>query len=305
VVDGKNEAAYLSLNLAELRSRSERALAGLARCAVCARACLVDRRSWPADACGTGRWARVASWFPHFGEEPPISGWRGSGTIFFAGCNLDCVYCQNYDISQQRSGDEVSDAGLAEIMLALQQQGCHNINLVSPSHVVPQVLAALTLAVLAGLRLPIVYNSGGYDSLATLRLLDGIVDIYMPDAKYDDDEIGQQLSEVPHYARVNRLALKEMHRQVGDLQVDASGIARRGLLVRHLVLPEDLAGTAGVARFLAGELSPDTYVNVMAQYRPCYRASEHAALRRRPTAGEYAAALRAARAAGLERGLAG
>ena len=294
--------AYLSLRVAELQSRAERALAGLSRCAACAVACLADRQSGLAGQCRTGRYARVSSYFPHHGEEPPISGWRGSGTIFFSGCNLRCIYCQNHDISQSDEGREVTDRQLAEIMLALQDLGCHNINLVSPSHVVPQFLAALALAVPAGLRLPIVYNTGGYDSLATLRLLDGIVDIYMPDAKYDDDKIGARLSGVPHYARVNRLVLKEMHRQVGVLRVDDRGIAVRGLLIRHLVLPSNLSGTAGVSRFIATELSRDTYVNVMSQYRPCYNAGQVESLRRRITRDEYVAAIGAARSAGLWKG---
>lgn len=262
----------------------------------------MDRLAGPAGSCHTGRRARVASYFPHHGEEPPISGWRGSGTIFFARCNLACVYCQNSDISQADDGVEVADEQLAGMMLELQAMGCHNINLVSPSHVVPQFLAALALAVPAGLSLPIVYNTGGYDSLATLRLLDGIVDIYMPDAKYDDDAIAAQFSGVPHYVKVNRLCLKEMHRQVGDLR-PIDGVAARGLLVRHLVLPEGLAGTEGVVRFIAEEISPYTYVNVMPQYRPCYQAFRYPSLRRRITDGEYAAALRSARSVGLWRGL--
>lgn len=288
--------------MAELQARAARGLASLGRCAGCARACLADRRSGPAGACRTGRSARVASYFAHHYEEPPISGYRGSGTIFFSGCNLRCVYCQNHEISQGGEGVEVSDDELAEMMLQLQRAGCHNINLVSPSHVVPQFLSALARAVAAGFRLPIVYNSGGYDSLATLRLLDGIVDIYMPDAKYDDARIAEQLSGVRHYPRVNRLVLKEMHRQVGDLQVDSSGVAVRGLLVRHLVLPEGLAGTAGIARFIASELSPNTYLNVMAQYHPCYQADRFESLRRRTTRAEYLDAVREARLAGLLRG---
>lgn len=296
------EPAYLALGAAELQSRAWRALAGLARCTVCAVACLADRRSGVTGNCRAGRYARVSSAFPHFGEEPPISGSRSSGTIFFSGCNLQCIYCQNHDISQTDDGLEVGDQELADTMLRLQSAGCHNINLVSPSHVVPQFLAALALAVPAGLRLPIVYNTGGYDSLATLRLLDGIVDIYMPDAKYDDDRVGEQLSGVRHYARANRLVLKEMHRQVGDLQLDVEGVAVRGLLVRHLVLPGGLAGTPGIARFIATELSRDTYLNVMPQYRPCHRAGRVEVLRRRITWDEYAGAIAAASSAGLWRG---
>jgi len=299
----KTYPSYLSLSPAELQSRVAQALRGLSRCTGCALACLVDRRSGPSGQCRTGRYARVSSFFAHFGEEPPISGWRGSGTIFFSGCNLRCIYCQNYDISQSNDGREVTERQLADSMLRLQELGCHNINLVSPSHVVPQFLAALALAVPDGLRLPIVYNSGGYDSLATLRLLDGIVDIYMPDAKYDDDQIGMRLSGIPHYAKVNRLVLKEMHRQVGVLRVDKNGVAVRGLLIRHLVLPTDLGGTAGIVRFIASELSRDTYVNVMSQYRPCYEASRCEPLRRRITEDEYSKAIRAARSVGLWRGL--
>ncbi len=299
------KAAYLSLGLPELRARAERALEGLARCVVCARACLVDRTAGPSGFCRTGRYARVSSFFPHFGEETPISGHRGSGTIFFSGCNLDCVYCQNFEISHGDEGREVTDSQLAAMMLSLQEMGCHNVNLVSPSHVVPQFLAALAPAVEAGFRLPIVYNTGGYDSLPTLRLLDGIVDIYMPDAKYDDDRTAERLSGIRNYVRVNRLALKEMHRQVGDLQLDDAGIAVRGLLVRHLVLPNGMAGTPGVVRFLARQLSTDTYVNVMPQYHPCYRAAEFRGLGRRITREEYEEALSSARSAGLRRGLPG
>ncbi len=297
----QGQPAYLTLGVEEIRRRAERALACLGHCTVCARVCGVNRLAGPTGPCRTGRYARVASYFPHFGEEPPLVGRRGSGTIFFAGCNLNCVFCQNYSISHGDEGAPVSDQDLATIMLELQAFGCHNINLVSPSHVVPQFLAALAIAVAAGLRLPIVYNTGGYDSLATLRLLDGIVDIYMPDAKYDDDAVAAHFSGVPRYSRINRLCLKEMHRQVGDLQ-PATGVAKRGLLVRHLVLPAGLAGTPGVARFLATEISRDTYLNVMSQYRPCYRASEFPPLDRRPTQAEYAEAVRAARAAGLWRG---
>jgi len=297
--------AYLALGAEELQDRAKRAMASLAGCTICPRACRVNRLAGERGWCRAGRYARVASYFPHPGEEEPISGWRGSGTVFFAGCNLACVYCQNWEISQRDEGQEVTEEELAEIMLRLQAEGCHNINLVSPTHAVPQVLAALALAVPAGLRLPIVYNSGGYDSLATLRLLDGIVDIYMPDAKYDDDQVGQELSGVPAYVQVNRLALKEMHRQVGDLQLDDRGLAIRGLLVRHLVLPAGLSGAAGVFRFLASELSTDTYVNVMAQYRPCYQASRFEPLRRRVTRTEYERAVAAARSAGLWRGFPG
>jgi len=294
---------YLSLPILEIRERARRALDRLSRCTICPRVCLVDRTSGDLGFCRTDRRARVASYFPHHGEEPPISGWRGSGTIFFSGCNLACVYCQNSEISQSREGQEVTDEQLAAIMLRLQSMGCHNVNLVSPSHVVPQFLSALALAVEEGFRLPIVYNTGGYDSLASLRLLDGIVDIYMPDAKYGDDRVAQRLSGIREYVQVNRKAILEMHRQVGDLQLGEDGIATRGLLVRHLVLPERLAGTPRVVQFLASDVSANSYVNIMAQYRPCFRALGDRQLGRTITAREYREAIAAARSAGLRRGL--
>ncbi len=222
---------------------------------------------------------------------------------FFSGCNLHCLYCQNHEISQSSAGDEVSDRQLAEMMLALQEVDCHNINLVSPSHVVAQVLAALLLAVPQGLRLPLVYNTGGYDSMVSLRLLDGVVDIYMPDMKYTDARTGQELSGVRHYPQVNRIAVREMHRQVGDLILDERGVAVKGLLVRHLVLPGNLAGTAAAVRFLVDEVSHHSYVNILDQYHPCCRAHSRPPLDRRVTALEFAEAVRLASAAGLHRGL--
>lgn len=245
--------------------------------------------------------ARVASFGPHHGEEDPLRGWAGSGTIFFAGCNLRCQFCQNHDISQGPVGHEVDAAELAEMMLALQRQGCHNINLVSPSHVVGPILEALVVAAGRGLRLPLVYNTGGYDSLEALALLDGVIDIYMPDMKYSDTRTARRYSRVLAYPRVNRQAVREMHRQVGDLVLDDRGLAVRGLLVRHLVLPGGLAGTSDIARFLAEEISRDTYLNVMDQYRPAFRASAFPPLDRRLTADEYRQAVRAARRAGLWR----
>jgi putative pyruvate formate lyase activating enzyme len=246
----------------------------------------------------------VSSYGPHFGEEDPLRGSRGSGTIFFARCNLQCLFCQNYDISQYGYGEPTTPEQLAAIMLELQDQGCHNINLVSPTHVVAQILSALLIAAQAGLNIPLVYNTGGYDALETLALLDGVVDIYMPDMKYADATIGRQLSGIPDYPQVNRAAVREMHRQVGDLQIDRRGIARRGLLVRHLVLPAGLAGTSEIVRFLASEVSTHTYLNLMDQYRPCYRAhqaSQFPELGRRLTPTEYSDALRAANQAGLTR----
>ncbi len=295
------EAAYLELlHSGELKRRVAEAYACLEACDLCGRECGVNRRESSAGAgCHTGEQAIMSSYGPHFGEEEPLVGSGGSGTIFFTWCNLRCQFCQNYQISQEGEGHEVEPQELARIMLALQAQGCHNINLVSPSHVVPQILAGLLVASEAGLRLPLVYNTGGYDLLKTLALLDGVVDIYMPDMKYADSDVGRRLSKVGNYATVNQAAVKEMHRQVGDLAVDTRGVARRGLLVRHLVLPEGLAGTDQIVRFLRDEISPNTYINVMAQYRPCYRACDVPPLDRRPTTHEYAEAVRLAQEAGL------
>ncbi len=261
----------------------------------------MDRLAGDLGVCRTGARAVVASYHPHFGEESVLRGTRGSGTIFFCWCNLRCVYCQNYEISQRGDGLPVDAEELAEMMLSLQRRGCHNVNLVTPSHVIPQILRAVALAAERSLRLPLVYNTGGYDDVRALRLLDGVVDIYMPDAKYADSEVGRRLSRVRDYPERNREAIKEMHRQVGDLVIGADGLARRGLLVRHLVLPGDLAGTRAVARFLAREVSPDTYVNLMDQYYPAYRAFRYPPLDRRLTRREYLTALEAARAEGLWR----
>jgi putative pyruvate formate lyase activating enzyme len=251
--------------------------------------------------CHTGVQAVVHSYGPLHGEEDPLRGTRGSGTIFFAWCNLRCVYCQNWDISQKGIGREVSAQELAGMMLELQAIGCHNVNLVSPSHVVAQVIAAVAIAAEKGLRLPLVYNTGGYDSPEALKLLEGIVDIYMPDMKYADPENARHYSRARNYVEVNRAAVKEMHSQAGDLVLDENGIARRGLLVRHLVLPGDLAGTAELASFLARRVSANTYVNLMDQYHPCYRADRYPPLDRSLSTEEYALALDEARRAALHR----
>jgi putative pyruvate formate lyase activating enzyme len=296
--------AYSLLTSETLCDRARAALSRLQSCDICPRRCDVDRMRDARGFCRTGRWARVASYTPHFGEEAPLVGRAGSGTIFFSGCNLACVFCQNYDISQQDAGREVSAEALARMMLSLQDCGCHNINFVTATHIVPQILEALVLARDGGLSLPLVYNSGGYDSVETLRLLEGIFDIYMPDAKYGLDEAALQYSQAPGYTAIMKAALQEMHRQVGDLALDGDGLAVCGLLVRHLVLPEGAAGTAEVVRFLSEEISKNTYLNVMAQYRPQYNACRFSELCRPITGREYAHALRLAAAAGLTRGLA-
>jgi len=284
-----------------LRERVNAAVIRLEKCSLCPHQCGVDRVAGDAGWCRTSREAVVASYGAHLGEEGPLVGRRGSGTVFFANCNLECLFCQNYSISRMGEGRRVSREELANMMVSLQARGCHNINLVSPSHVVPQLLEALELAVQSGLRIPLVYNSGGYDSVETLRMLDGVVDIYMPDMKYSDAETARQLSGIEYYPEINRAAVKEMHRQVGDLEIDGQGVARRGLLVRHLVLPEDLAGTKATVDFLSREISRNTYLNIMAQYHPCYRASGIAGLDRRVSSMEFAEALSLARAAGLNR----
>ena len=286
-----------------LRERAEAALARLECCDICPRGCGVNRLEGELGYCRSGRYARISSFTPHFGEERPLVGAHGSGTIFMTGCNLRCVYCQNYDISQLGEGREVSPEKLAEMMVCLADGGCHNINFVTPTHFVPQILEALVPAVELGLCLPLVYNSGGYDSVETLRLLEGIFDIYMPDAKYGSDAAAKKYSDAADYTGVMKAAIREMHRQVGPLEVDDDGVAVRGLLVRHLVLPENLAGTAEVVRFLAEEVSPETYLNVMAQYHPCFKAYSYPELSRPITLREYAEAVNLARVAGLDRGI--
>ena len=269
-------------------------------CDLCARHCGVDR-SQHVGFCRTGRLARVASYGPHLGEEAPLRGRAGSGTVFFSRCNLRCVFCQNHEISQRPVGLELAPEDLAAVFLAVQDSGCHNLNLVSPTHVMAPVLEALVLAAEAGLRLPIVYNTGGYDSPEALALLDGVVDIYMPDMKYDDAYVSRRLSHAAVYPQANQRAVREMHRQVGDLRINEHGLAERGLIVRHLVLPDGLAGTEGIVRFLASEISPDTYLNLMNQYRPDFLAPQYPALHRPTTASEFDAAVRLARRAGLRR----
>jgi len=280
--------------------RVRQAQAALTDCNLCAWQCGIDRTQM-VGVCRTGTRASVASAFPHMGEEAPLTGRHGSGTIFFARCNMRCQFCQNHDISQADAGEPVEPDQLAGLMLRLQAMGCHNINFVSPSHVIAPIIAAVAIAAQAGLSIPLVYNTGGYDSLAGLALLDGIIDIYMPDMKYADAKLARRYSKISDYPARNRVAVREMHRQVGDLELDGDGIARRGLLVRHLVLPDDVAGTAAIVRWLAEDISPNTYINVMGQYRPAWRvkAQDIAPLNRPVSSGEVRAAQRLAREAGL------
>lgn len=270
-------------------------------CQICPHHCRVDRRHGELGLCRTADKPLVASYGPHFGEEDPLVGQHGSGTIFFSHCNLFCIFCQNWEISHGGEGEEIEVEDLAEIMLRLQAQGCHNINFVTPSHQVPMILAALPRAIAGGLRVPLVYNTGGYDLVATLQLLDGIIDIYMPDFKFWKEEIAADICNAPDYPEVARQALKEMHRQVGDLVLDEQEVACRGVLVRHLVLPDGLAGTKEIMHFLARDISPRTYVNVMGQYRPCGRAYENPSLAKFLSGEEHRKALEIAREAGLTR----
>ncbi|UCH51238.1 MAG: radical SAM protein [Chloroflexota bacterium] len=295
-------AAYLELyHNGKLAEKVEAAKALLKNCQVCPHHCGVNRLAGEIGKCRTAGAAVVSSYGPHFGEEAPLVGKHGSGTIFFTNCNLKCLFCQNHKISQLGEGTEVNKEELAKMMLDLQSRGCHNINFVSPTHVVPQILEALEIAVNQGLRLPLVYNSGGYDSVKTLKILDGIVDIYMPDMKYSDEKTAEELSGINNYPYINQAALKEMHRQVGDLQTDKDGIAIKGLLIRHLVLPHGLAGTKETIKFVAEEISQNSYVNVMAQYHPCYKAFQIPQLARPLSKQEFLEAVEMAISAGINR----
>jgi putative pyruvate formate lyase activating enzyme len=298
--------AYRYLSRSTLAERVERALAALADCRACPRDCRVNRLENKWAACKTGRYAVVSSHFPHFGEEDCLRGWNGSGTIFFGHCNLRCVFCQNFDISQAiRPGTQPGHRPqeIAAMMLALQARGCHNINLVTPEHVVPQIVEALVPAIEGGLSLPLVYNTSAYDSLESLALMDGLVDIYMPDFKYWSAEASARYLKAADYADAARAAIKEMHRQVGPLVTDNDGLAKRGLLIRHLVMPGCLDETRHILEWIAAELGPDTYVNLMDQYYPAGKvtAATFAEIHRRLKAGEFAEARRIARDLGLRR----
>lgn len=292
------EPAYLALHrTGELQRRAEDAVGGLEACYVCPRDCGVNRLNEETAACKTGRYAQVSSYFPHMGEEDCLRGWRGSGTIFFSMCNLRCVFCQNFDISQEKKGPETNPLELASMMLELQEAGCHNINFVTPEHVVPQVLEGLVIAVEAGLRLPIVYNTSAYDSLDSMRLLDGVVDIYMPDFKFWDTQLSLRYLKAKDYAEAAGRVVKEMYRQVGPLKFDERGLAKRGVLVRHLVMPGFLNETRQIFEFLVAEIGPDLYINVMDQYRPAGKvnAGQYAEINRGLQTSEFKEALQLAR----------
>ncbi|MCI0455259.1 MAG: radical SAM protein [Candidatus Dadabacteria bacterium] len=288
-----------------LEEKVEQALQVLQRCEVCPRNCRINRLENKTAVCRTGRYAYVASAFPHFGEEDCLRGWRGSGTIFFSFCNLKCVFCQNFDISWEGNGIIATPTELARVMISLQKQGCHNINFVTPEHIVPQIMEAIPLAIEMGLRLPIVYNTSAYDSFHSLEIMDGIVDVYMPDFKFWDRKLSFYYMAAEDYPDVARAAIREMHRQVGPLRFDQEGLALRGVLVRHLVMPNQVAGTREIFRFLAGEISRDTYINIMDQYRPEGRVlkvpQKYENIGRRTIRAEYEEALKIAYEEGLYR----
>ena len=294
--------SYLrNLSTAEFSKRVNQALDNLTMCNICPLSCGVNRLEEKKGVCLTGRYAQISSFGPHHGEEKPLSGFRGSGTIFFSRCNLHCVFCQNADISQKGFGKEVTDEELAGIMLELQRMGCHNINLVSPSHVVPQILEAIFLASQRGLNLPIVYNCGGFDSVEKLKLLDGVIDIYMPDMKYADETIAKKYSRVPNYPKINQNAVLEMYRQVGELVMNENGIAVKGLLVRHLLMPNGMAGTENIIQFLAEKISKNVYLNLMDQYWPAYQANRYPEINRRVNQSEMKKAIDIAQKMNLQR----
>jgi len=285
-----------------LNRLGEETLKKLQSCAICPRQCKVNRLKNELGFCKTGALARVHSYLPHHGEEPPISGTRGSGTIFFARCNMACVYCQNYEFSQTGEGREVSSAELADFMLELQNLGCHNINLVTPTHVMPQILQALNIAAGKGLKIPLVYNTSGYELPETIKLLDGVVDIYLADMRYAGEEMAAKYSCANDYVKYNRQSLKEMHRQVGIAKINNKGIIERGLVIRHLVLPNNISGTAQAMAFVANELSPDTYISLMSQYAPYYKAAQFKEICRRISRQEYADAKKIMDKYGLHNG---
>jgi putative pyruvate formate lyase activating enzyme len=298
-----HQPAYIALHeKGELQRRVEILEKILTSCCLCPRACQVNRLNGEKGYCLAGAEVMISSAFPHFGEEPPLVGSHGSGTIFLTHCNLRCIFCQNYDISHQGEGKRILGSELAQLMIGLQLRGCHNINFVTPTHYVPQIVTALPKAIEMGLTIPLVYNCGGYESLEVIKLLDGIIDIYMPDTKFSREWEAASYCNAPDYPRVLQEVLLEMHRQVGDLMLDEQGIAYHGLLIRHLVMPHGAAGTREIIAFIARRVSTDSYVNIMDQYRPLYRAGEYPEIDRRITSREYREAIEIAKDAGLRRG---
>jgi len=274
----------------------------LLECRLCPRQCGVNRLNGEVGYCRAGSGLMISSAFPHFGEERPLVGYHGSGTIFLTHCNLRCVFCQNYDISHLGRGEPITSSEMARAMLRLQEMGCHNINFVTPTHYAPQIVESLLEAIRMGLQLPIVYNCSGYESIEVIQLLEGVIDIYMPDAKYMDEGYSKQFSNAQDYPEVLRKVLKEMHRQVGDLTINSRGIAERGLLIRHLVMPRDVSSSEAILKFIAEEISVHSYVNIMDQYRPEYRSNDYPEISRRITHKEYVEAVQLAKRFHLYRG---
>lgn len=295
--------SYIALfEKGELNQRIQLLKEFLKECRLCPRECRVNRLNGEVGYCKAPSEIMVSSAFPHFGEEPPLVGYHGSGTIFLTHCNLRCVFCQNYDISHLGRGEQITSSEIAKAMVKLQEMGCHNINFVTPTHYAPQIVASLPEAIEMGLSLPIVYNCSGYESIEVIRLLDGVIDIYMPDAKYMEEKFSKQFSNAPDYPEVIKKVLKEMYRQVGDLKTNSKRIAERGLLIRHLVMPGGVASSEAVLKFIAEEISPHSYVNIMDQYRPEYRAYEYSEISRRITHKEYLEAIQIAKRFHLYRG---
>ena len=290
------------LTMLDPKDRAEQLLELQKECRICPRECLAKRHNGEPGDCHSTNEIIVSSISSHFGEEPPLVGINGSGTIFFTNCNLSCEFCQNYDISHLGLGSIISITELAHAMLKLQNQGCHNINLVTPTHFTPQIVSSLILAIEKGLEVPLVYNCGGYESVETLKLLNGIIDIYMPDIKYSNNQMAEKYSNAPNYWEVVTKAVREMHRQVGDLKIDKRGIAHRGLLIRHLVLPNNIAGSEKVLDFVASEISKNSYVNIMDQYHPAHNAIQYTDINRRITSDEYTQTIKYAEKLGLHRG---
>ncbi len=298
-----HQPAYISLHeKGKLKKRIKALGEILKECRLCPRECKVNRLEGERGYCRAGVDLMISSTFPHFGEEPPLVGYHGSGTIFLAHCNLRCAFCQNCDISHLGGGERMTTSELAHAMIGLQRRGCHNINFVTPTHYVPQIVASLPEAVELGLRVPLVYNCGGYESIEVIKLLDGLIDIYMPDAKFSQEGDADRYCSASDYPKVLQQVLLEMHRQVGDLSLDERGVANRGLLIRHLVMPNGVAGTKKIASFIAKKLSRHSYVNIMDQYRPFYRAGEYPEIDRRISYREYIEAVKIAKDEGLYRG---
>jgi putative pyruvate formate lyase activating enzyme len=293
--------SYLNFSKKELNQRVEKLFKTLENCEICPRKCHVNRLKGEKGYCQLGYLPMVSAYHPHFGEETPLVGKYGSGTIFMTSCNLSCVYCQNYEISQLRIGEEVSFERLAEMMIELQNLGCHNINFVTPTPQVPAILKSLEIAIEKGLKIPLVYNTSSYDSLEVLKLLDGIIDIYLPDARYSDDKIAKKYSNAPNYFEIMKKAIKEMHRQVGDLVVNEEGIAVRGLIIRHLILPNGLAGSEKIFQFISREISKNTFLNIMDQYYPTWKAFDFPELSRRINEKEFKEEINLAKKFGLKR----